>query len=260
MSTSEQEVIAADLKAPIGTEARLRAQTDILLQLWSRCAREFIADRAENRIVARRYKNCDKAQELIEKLPYNTGQQLSRDDQLRLVAESDEITDPDAELNRIPAARQAWEEGCLILMVQVDQRPYGEESCLSFIAGAPTGTKMAEDQLAQNEEAAQKAVSWYFNTHDWFLISHPGFIESKVRPNGFGAEAASIIWAAQQKRCANCGEKAEKLSRCAQCHLEYYCSKDCQAKHWKATHKQNCENANNFRIILDRTRSAQSED
>jgi len=47
------------------------------------------------------------------------------------------------------------------------------------------------------------------------------------------------------KSCSNCfssegGAFALKLSACARCGLEVYCSKDCQRAHWKANHKHHC--------------------
>jgi len=47
------------------------------------------------------------------------------------------------------------------------------------------------------------------------------------------------------KLCSNCSVAegsaiAPKLSACARCGLERYCSKDCQRAHWKANHKQHC--------------------
>lgn len=215
MSTEEKS-IAADSTAPVGSEARLRAQTDSLLRLWSRSSREFIAERSENRIMGRHYRNCDKAEELFGKMPMTSSTPLTREQQLLLFSYSDEMTDPDAALSRIPAARQAWEDGCVIMIVQLDQKPYGQESCVSYMAGAPKDSKLAQDQLALNTEVTSKASAWYFGTHDWFLENHPGFIESKVRPDGFGPEAANIIWTAQQKRCAACGNQGEKLLRCTQ--------------------------------------------
>ncbi len=43
-----------------------------------------------------------------------------------------------------------------------------------------------------------------------------------------------------KKSCAFCGE-SNKLTRCKNCKRGYYCSVDCQKKHWP-THKVNCKN------------------
>jgi hypothetical protein len=43
--------------------------------------------------------------------------------------------------------------------------------------------------------------------------------------------------------CAGCNKEANKdqrFQRCSKCKLTYYCSRDCQAKHWKRSHKQEC--------------------
>lgn len=39
-------------------------------------------------------------------------------------------------------------------------------------------------------------------------------------------------------RCANCSQ-IHDLKKCARCRKEFYCSKDCQTKHWKI-HKSKC--------------------
>jgi hypothetical protein len=50
--------------------------------------------------------------------------------------------------------------------------------------------------------------------------------------------------------CANCTQKTtstitisdnnNKNKRCARCKIVQYCSRDCQAQHWKKCHKQSC--------------------
>ena len=39
--------------------------------------------------------------------------------------------------------------------------------------------------------------------------------------------------------CSNCGEHGA-TKRCARCKSSIYCSKDCQAEHWHAGHKNEC--------------------
>lgn len=45
--------------------------------------------------------------------------------------------------------------------------------------------------------------------------------------------------------CEACGDKSDirKLSICTDCCLSWYCSKECQVRHW-STHKQRCCNIN----------------
>lgn len=40
------------------------------------------------------------------------------------------------------------------------------------------------------------------------------------------------------RECAQCGNRAE-CRACSQCQFVFYCSKDCQRRHWKV-HKQTC--------------------
>ena len=44
----------------------------------------------------------------------------------------------------------------------------------------------------------------------------------------------------ETKYCENCKQKKQKLMVCSRCNLVWYCGKDCQVKHWKSTHKQQC--------------------
>ncbi|TFK69398.1 hypothetical protein BDN72DRAFT_878465 [Pluteus cervinus] len=45
-----------------------------------------------------------------------------------------------------------------------------------------------------------------------------------------------------ERPCSNCGEvyPLSQLKRCARCHLDLYCSKECQRAHWKNGHKESC--------------------
>lgn len=48
----------------------------------------------------------------------------------------------------------------------------------------------------------------------------------------------------KQRRCANCYTTESgtvSLKSCARCGVCRYCSRKCQALHWKAGHKQNCK-------------------
>lgn len=42
-------------------------------------------------------------------------------------------------------------------------------------------------------------------------------------------------------KCKNCGISGTSHMRCGQCRIYRYCSKDCQKKHWKAGHKEECQ-------------------
>ena len=41
-------------------------------------------------------------------------------------------------------------------------------------------------------------------------------------------------------QCEICDQKRETYLRCAGCHLAAYCSRECQRKDWKASHKYFC--------------------
>jgi hypothetical protein len=43
--------------------------------------------------------------------------------------------------------------------------------------------------------------------------------------------------------CHFCGKSlggGQKLPRCSQCKISYYCGRKCQSKHWKLGHKSDC--------------------
>ena len=44
--------------------------------------------------------------------------------------------------------------------------------------------------------------------------------------------------------CEQCGDKSttSTLRPCSKCHIIYYCSRACQRKHWRRTHRTNCCN------------------
>jgi hypothetical protein len=49
-------------------------------------------------------------------------------------------------------------------------------------------------------------------------------------------------------KCENCGVREPldaEFSRCGSCRTTPYCSRECQVKHWKASHKKNCQNHGN---------------
>lgn len=44
----------------------------------------------------------------------------------------------------------------------------------------------------------------------------------------------------EKSACFGCGITCENISRCANCKLAKYCSRECQSKCWKASHKKMC--------------------
>ncbi|EIW78282.1 hypothetical protein CONPUDRAFT_167323 [Coniophora puteana RWD-64-598 SS2] len=43
----------------------------------------------------------------------------------------------------------------------------------------------------------------------------------------------------EDKNCANCHKRRERMKQCSACHTTMYCSTECQQSHWKA-HKPSC--------------------
>ena len=60
-----------------------------------------------------------------------------------------------------------------------------------------------------------------------------------------------------QGKCAHCSKNAQaaqvKLKQCSKCKAQWYCSKECQIKAWKAGHKKDCKRAGilNFEDYLN---------
>ena len=48
------------------------------------------------------------------------------------------------------------------------------------------------------------------------------------------------IGAESSTKCWNC-DKPNCHLRCGQCHIPYYCGRECQVSHWKSKHKQACQ-------------------
>ena len=42
-----------------------------------------------------------------------------------------------------------------------------------------------------------------------------------------------------QDCAAGCGTWSDKLLQCSRCHMEFYCGRECQKRHWKQ-HKKEC--------------------
>ena len=68
--------------------------------------------------------------------------------------------------------------------------------------------------------------------------------------------AAEASAAAEASPVAGHGE----LKKCAACKMARYCSKDCQAKHWKEWHKRTCKAVPIFRMLTDINYAKYDED
>lgn len=52
--------------------------------------------------------------------------------------------------------------------------------------------------------------------------------------------------------CANCTQKQSKESKqCSRCKIVQYCSRECQAQHWKSCHKGSCVAAQSNRTVWE---------
>jgi hypothetical protein len=58
---------------------------------------------------------------------------------------------------------------------------------------------------------------------------------------GEGGGGGSSSRVKPSRPCAQCGELFPKLKQCSRCKAVAYCSRDCQLAHWKAGHKQACQ-------------------
>ncbi|KAG5729442.1 Ankyrin-2 [Termitomyces sp. T112] len=61
-----------------------------------------------------------------------------------------------------------------------------------------------------------------------------------------------------EKRCDSCGTTEKPLKNCAKCHVDRYCSVECQKKEW-GTHKKTCQPFSEDNIVTIRPYYAQDE-
>ena len=70
------------------------------------------------------------------------------------------------------------------------------------------------------------------------LLRKPACGRKKKRPNG--PKTGRMPGELDEKvKCASCGVKNPVMKRCTRCQAVFYCSRECQVKHWKA-HKFWC--------------------
>jgi hypothetical protein len=51
-------------------------------------------------------------------------------------------------------------------------------------------------------------------------------------------------------QCFSCGKRKDNLKCCSKCHLAYYSSRECQGKHWKASHKKLCRHTRTLSNLM----------
>jgi hypothetical protein len=59
--------------------------------------------------------------------------------------------------------------------------------------------------------------------------------------SGSGPSSSSSSRVKPSRPCAQCGELFPKLKQCSRCKAVAYCCRDCQVAHWKAGHKEACQ-------------------
>ena len=81
-------------------------------------------------------------------------------------------------------------------------------------------------------------------------LSSVSFLEKSKESPAFQSELV----------CAMCQKKsASKLLKCSRCSSESYCSRDCQAQHWK-THKSVCVKAGTTKPSKKGNRDSENDD
>ena len=109
---------------------------------------------------------------------------------------------------------------------------------------ADQGHAMAQFNLGAiyfNGEGVQEDLA---AAHNYFtLAAAQGFEQAKeilIKHFPEGAPTSTEPLTSSVSSCARCGAAAADLKACARCKSVAYCSRECQAAHWKAGHKKNC--------------------
>ena len=108
----------------------------------------------------------------------------------------------------------------------------------------------------------ESSQSSYFYSNELDKLSRHVYTNSKV--HGFNMGPTVLAWlrksrdqgysdaremlkkfeSSEQRFCAKCGkdvQPGEKFKQCSKCKAQWYCSKECQVKAWKAGHKKDCK-------------------
>ena len=87
-------------------------------------------------------------------------------------------------------------------------------------------------------QSDKEAVKWYRKAAEQGNAEARQLLEKlKVAQQAETAPNASL---AHSNACAYCGINAPNLKACSRCKTTSYCSKECQATHWRLGHKVAC--------------------
>ncbi|PRW45100.1 MYND finger [Chlorella sorokiniana] len=127
------------------------------------------------------------------------------------------------------SSEDGWRYGEVAALVQAMQRCL--QDCKPWLPGPPW--RAYEQKVRYAEKVLALVRGHYPNTYASRLL--PG-CQSTPTPNTFvPSKAAKKIGV-----CSGCGSKSSELKFCARCQEAKYCSRACQAAHWKAGHKAEC--------------------
>ena len=78
------------------------------------------------------------------------------------------------------------------------------------------------------------------NPEGWICFEADRFVLSKHPDTGRSSEEGFAFPLPNIGQCPLCFNHAPKSMACGQCRSVFYCSKDCQKKHWKQSHRESC--------------------
>ena len=119
-------------------------------------------------------------------------------------------------------------------------------------AGGPQWSVAAvRGLLARAAQAGKLCKSWYPADLKQQLADAQQHLEAAVARGRPGQARLPAAWQFSPTPralkegppacCACCGQPSLKLRKCSACKVTQYCSRECQAKHWKAGgHKREC--------------------
>jgi hypothetical protein len=105
------------------------------------------------------------------------------------------------------------------------------------------------EQKAKNTQSSQQLRPLKPNDDNYEAFQGPQWSRRAQMTPEIPPELAGFLGSSQNNKeptphydhCANCTQKIpSSMLRCSRCKIVQYCSRDCQAKHWKGCHKTSC--------------------